>query len=84
MTMLFTVGRFLIGPVGRYVLFAIVIFAAATWARQYYINVGYEAALKAVAAKNAEAAAVAEQVITDVDRCLDSGGIWSVITGECQ
>lgn len=51
--------------------------------RQHYVNAGWDRALETVKAQDATAKEAASRAQGSVDRCYDTGGTWSVITGNC-
>lgn len=62
---------------------AVIIIGGLMLKRSIYEQ-GWNDAMTAVAAQNAVAAQVAEEVQTTVDQCFDQGGTWNVTTGNCD
>jgi hypothetical protein len=48
------------------------------WLRTHYYNIGYKAALAAVAAQDKKAVIKSQQIHKEVDECFKNGGIWNV------
>lgn len=78
---------FLLSPIGRYLIIAVVALGAIggeyLYLRVHYYNSGYAAALHAVAAKDQRAIDAANKAREAVKACRDSGRQWNVANGMC-
>ena len=73
----------LIGPIGRYLLIAVVAGGAFVWVKVHYENIGYKKALDAIAAQDLKVKGQADAEHKTVETCFDSGGTWDIDSGMC-
>lgn len=73
----------LLGPIGRYVIIAVVAGGGFLWVKVHYENIGYKKALTAVEAQDQKAKGHADEAHKSVSDCFDSNGTWDIERGVC-